>query len=174
MWAKKDTIGSNTKFEGIICTPSLWTSGAAADPTLTFTGDTDGSDNWDYICSIDPEGTANAAVNYPAFDWVNKYNTTYAAQLGNALPSWYMPSIAELSQIYKNKDVINASLAKISGLNSAYAVAKLETGSLWSSSQYGNDDPNAHRAVWYMSASDGMFQGKLREYKGSVCCIAAF
>lgn len=174
VWAKKDTIGSNTKFEGIICTPSLWTSGAAADPTLTFTGDTDGSDNWDYICSIDPEGTANAAVNYPAFDWVNKYNTTYAAQLGNALPSWYMPSIAELSQIYKNKDVINASLAKISGLNSAYAVAKLETGSLWSSSQYGNDDPNAHRAVWYMSASDGMFQGKLREYKGSVCCIAAF
>ena len=144
LWAKEGTTGINTKFEGISCTPSQTGSGAAA--SATFTGDTDGSDNWDYICSVDLEGTANAAWAYPAFDWVNKYNTTYSDKLGGTRPAWYMPSIAELCEVYKNKEVINASLLKINGLDGTYADSNLGTDSFWSSSQHSDYNLNAWRA----------------------------
>ena len=117
MWAKYGSTDYNTKFEGIICTPSQKGSGAAQ--TATFTGDTDGSDNWEYIKSIDLAGAADAATNYPAFHWVNQYNTQYATQLGGTNFAWYMPSLAELCEVYKNRAVINASLATLHGLNSS-------------------------------------------------------
>ena len=125
VWAKSGSTGYNTKFEGIICTPS--TTGSGAAQTATFTGDTDGSDNWEYIKSIDPAGAADAATNYPAFHWVNQYNTQYATQLGGTNFAWYMPSLAELCEVYKNRAVINASLATIHGLNSSYADESLDT-----------------------------------------------
>ena len=168
-WAKDDTTGDKTKFEGIICMPSVYKQNGAA-LTATFTGDTDGSDNWDYICSVDPEGTANAAVNYPAFSWILKYNTAYASKLGSARPSWYMPSIAELCALYKNKEAVNASLSKINGLNSAYADANLGTGYIWSSSQYSYLNKFAWIAV-FGSGNLDYYSKPLNLY---VCCIAGF
>ena len=169
-WAKADTTGYNTQFEGIICTPSIsYQTGAAA--SATFTGDKNGSDNWDYICSIDPEGTADAATNYPAFAWVQNYNTTYSDKLGSARPAWYMPSIAELCEVYKNKDAVNASLLKIKGLDGTYADSNLGTGYFWSSSQcsdYGS-------IAWLAEFGSGYLIGSY--YKNSnnnVCCIAGF
>ena len=169
-WAKDGTKGYTTCFEGIICTPSISNQNGAA-LTAAFTGDEDGSDNWDYICSTDPEGTANAAVNYPAFDWVLKYNTAYEAQLGSARPAWYMPSIAELCQVYKNKEAVNESLLKINGSASSYADASLGTGWYWSSSQFSNYSKDAWDA--------GFGSGNLDHYLGKpydldVCCIAGF
>ncbi|MGI5091135.1 DUF4959 domain-containing protein [Treponema socranskii] len=169
-WAKDGTTGYKTKFEGIVCTLSVEGSGAAA--TVAFTGDEDGSDNWGYICSLDPEGTANAAVNYPAFDWVLKYNTAYAAQLGSARPAWYMPSIAELSELYKNKEAVNESLLKINGSASSYADASLGTGRYWSSSQVSIGNNGA----WIADFGSGYLN--LNTYSKSdyyrVCCIAGF
>lgn len=168
-WAKDNTTGYKTKFEGIICTPSIsYQNGAAA--SATFTGDTDGSDNWDYICSIDPEGTANAAVNYPAFDWVNKYNTTYSDKLGAARPAWYMPSIAELCEVYKNKDAVNASLSKINGLDGTYADSNLGTDYIWSSSQHSNYDGS----TWLAGFGSGNLGHSGKSYNYNVCCIAGF
>ena len=168
LWAKEGTTGINTKFEGISCTPSVTESGAAL--TATFTGDEDGSDNWDYICSVDPEGTANAAVNYPAFNWVNTYNTAYAAQLGSARPAWYMPSIAEFCEVYKNKEAVNASLSKINGLNSAYADSNLGTDIFWSSSQssYYND------YAFFADFGRGDLFNFPKYCNYFVCCIAGF
>ena len=167
-WAKDGSTGYNKKFEGIICTPSQTGSGAAK--TATFTGDTDGSDNWAYICSIDPDGTANAAVNYPAFNWVNTYNTTYADKLGSARPSWYMPSLAELCEVYKNRTAINTSLAKIHGMDSSYADPELGTSWYWSSSQ--NSYNNTY--AWYVSFSDGFVGSYGKYYLDWVCCLAGF
>lgn len=65
-------------------------AGLAAS-NATFTGDTDGSDNWAYICSKDSTGTADAKTNYPAFNWVNNYATTYGLT-GTYAEGWYMPS----------------------------------------------------------------------------------
>ena len=168
LWAKEGTTGINTKFEGISCTPSQTGSGAAV--SATFTGDTDGSDNWDYICSVDPEGTANAAVNYPAFNWVNTYNETYKSKLGAARPAWYMPSIAEFCEVYKNKDAVNASLLKINGLNSAYADSNLGTDLFWSSSQHSDCNDCAWRAGFGSSSLSS--DAKYGYY--NVCCIAGF
>ena len=90
------STGYTIKFEDIICTPSNTGIGAAS--TAAFTGNLDGSDNWEYICGIDPKGTANAAKKYPAFHWVNQYNAAYADKLGGTNFAWYMPSLAELCE----------------------------------------------------------------------------
>lgn len=82
---------------------------------MRYSGDTDGSDNWEYIKQQDSTGAADAAMNYPAFHWVNTYNTTYADKLGDANVTWYMPSLEELCEVYKNRDAINGSLRKIHG-----------------------------------------------------------
>ena len=169
LWAKYGSAGYTTKFEGIICEPS--TTGSGAAQTATFTGDTDGSDNWEYIKSIDPAGAADAATNYPAFNWVNTYNETYKTKLNNKTFAWYMPSLAELCEVYKNRTAINASLAKISSLNSSYADASLGTSWYWSSSQYSDYDNYA----WVVSFSDGYvsYVG-YKYYNHRVCCLAGF
>ena len=130
-WAPEDTKGYNTKFTNIVCTPSktgLWAA--------TFTGDTDGSDNWAEICAVDPTGTADAATNYPIFNFANTYGTT-AGLTGTGYESgWYVPSIAELCEVYKNKKVIQTSLTKANGFyfgTSEYYYA------YWSSSQYASN-----------------------------------
>ena len=167
MWAKSGSTGYNTKFEGIICTAQ---GGNAS--TATFTGDIDGSDNWDYICSIDPEGTANAAKNYPAFHWVNRYNEEYAGKLGGTNFAWYMPSLAELCEVYRNCEAINASLAKIHGLENggSYADSSLGTSWFWSSSQY--SDYNFY--AWLVNFGNGYVHGYLKGDKDRVCCLAGF
>ena len=167
-WAKDGSTGYNTKFEGIICTPS--TTGSGAAQTATFTGDTDGSDNWEYIKSIDPAGAADAATNYPAFHWVNQYNTQYAAQLGGTNFAWYMPSLAELCEVYKNRAVINESLTKIRGLDSNYADESLGTSWYWSSSQ----GSGGNNYAWYVDFSGGSVYSDFKIYDPRVCCLAGF
>ena len=126
VWAPEYTTGYNTEFTNIICTPSQTGTGTAL--TATFTGDTDGSDNWEEICDVDPEGTQDAATNYPAFNFANTYGST-AGLTGTGYESgWYVPSIAELCEVYKNKDVIQTSLTKASGF-------KIGISWYWSSSQ---------------------------------------
>ena len=167
-WAKDGSAGYTTKFEGIICKPS--TTGSGAAQTATFTGDTDGSDNWEYIKSIDPAGAADAATNYPAFHWVNQYNTQYAAQLGGTNFAWYMPSLAELCEVYKNRDAINASLATIRGLDSNYADESLGTSWFWSSSQGSYD----YDYAWYVYFSDGYVGLIYKDKYYRVCCLSGF
>ena len=168
-WAKNGSTGYNTKFEGIICT----LTGSQAVLTATFTGDTDGSDNWSYIKSKDAEGTADAVVaeNYPAFNWVSQYNTKYADKLNNKKFDWYMPSIAELCEVYKNRTAIDASLSKIHGLEngSGYADAKLVNSYYWSSSQYSN-----YRSAWVVDFSVGYVSSAYKDNNIRVCCLAGF
>ena len=167
-WAKSSSTGYKTKFEGIICTPSEMGIGAAQ--TATFTGDTDGSDNWEYIKAVDSTASADAATNYPAFHWVNQYNTQYAAQLGGTNFAWYMPSLAELCEVYKNRDAINESLAKIHGLDSDYADSTLGTLWYWSSSQKSNYNNDA----WGVNFGNGNVDGSGKYFDFRVCCLAGF
>ena len=64
-WAKSSTFGETNSFEGII------TRDHRHGDEIEFEGDLDGSDNWDYICKIDSEGTADARQNYPVFYYAN-------------------------------------------------------------------------------------------------------
>lgn len=160
-WAPENTTGYSTKFTGIIAYsdkkgPRYFGSNA------TITGDTDGSDNWEYVKSIDPEGTAVAETNYPAFNFAATYAAT-AGITGEIAEGWYMPSIAELCELYKNKDILNASLYKCSG-------TQFSGSYYWSSSQYLYND-----YAWYLKYGDGGQND--RDYKNngnSVCVIRAF
>ena len=170
-WAKNFTSGYTTLFEKIICTPDKTGEGAAG--TATFRGDTDASDNWDYVKSIDPAGTAVAA-NYPAFNWVNTYNTTYAAQLGSSNLMWYMPSIAELCEIYKNKEKIDASLKAIHDLpdGGTYADTSFKSESYWSSSQVQNY--NSGKEAWSVFFQTGSVSKTAKFIDLLTCAIADF
>jgi len=170
-WAEESTTGYSKKLEGIICNPSQTGDGVAS--TATFTGDIDGSDNWEYIKSIDIEGTAEAVVseNYPAFNWVAQYNTAYKTALVGKTFAWYMPTLAELCEVYKNRIIINKSLAKIYGLanGSSYADAKLADDWYWSSSdgwRVGFND--------YYTGYNGYVQGLDKSTNSWVCCVASF
>ena len=160
MWAPSGTTGYKTKFENIICTPSETGSGAAS--TATFAGDIDGSDNWAYICSIDPEGTKDAATNYPAFYYANNYGVTQGIT-GNYKDGWYIPSLKELCDIYKVKDTVKDVITAVGGnlgMSSYY----------WSCSQYASYYYNACRVGF----SGGSVSSYYKYYDDSVLVLQAF
>lgn len=128
----------------------------------TFTGNTDGSDNWEYVKSIDPKGTANAETNYPAFNFAATYATT-AGITGEIAEGWYLQSIAELTQIYRNKDVVNSALSKCNGM-------QISKGYYWSSSQ----DYYGTTIAWFLDFSDGGLNYYAKSSTLYVCCVRAF
>lgn len=109
-WSKEYTI----EFPDIVCIYS------AESEKYTFSGDLNGSDNWNAICASDSAGTADAATNYPAFNWANTYGTTYKEKLGAATGGWFIPSVSELYAVYENLAEVKQSLEKIKTLNSDY------------------------------------------------------
>jgi len=122
MWAPSGTTGYTTNFTGIQGTKT--------------SGDMDGSDNWEYICSVDPEGTKDPATNYPAFNFALTYGTTAGLTGTEYENGWYVPSVAELYDVYTNKEVVQTSLNAAGGFT---------LGSYWSSSQVASNYYNAYR-----------------------------
>ena len=160
-WAPSGKPGYNTEFTNIVCTPSQTDEGAAL--TATFTGDTEGSDNWSEICAVDPTGTANAATNYPIFNFANTYGTTAGLTGTDYENGWYVPSLAEFCEVYKNKDVIQTSLTKAEGFEFF--------GYYWSSSQ----DADGARCGFEMTFNDyGFFStGYVKSNTGYVFVLHA-
>lgn len=159
-WAPRDTTGYGTKFTEIIAFSDK--QGDYTVSTATFTGDTDGSDNWKYVKSIDPEGTANAETNYPAFNFAATYATTVGIT-GEIAEGWYLPSIAELTQIYRNKDVVNSALSKCNGM-------QISKGYYWSSSQ-----SSYLYNAWALGFSFGdLYSYGIKDNGNYVCCVRAF
>ena len=105
------------------CIPSAIGPNSAG--TATFTGDVDGEDNWAYMCSIDSSTTEKRM--YPAFTYVNNYATKYNI-VGDYAEGWYMPSLAELCYIYRNKDKLNSVINMLGG-------TPLKDVNYWSSSE---------------------------------------
>ena len=161
VWAPILATGYTTNFTEIQCTPSESGSGKAA--TATFTGDLDGSDNWAKVCAADSTAQANAATNYLAFNWVNNYATTNSLT-GDYASGWYLPTVAELSMMYRVKATVNAALEKAGGTQIA------DTGFYWSSSQSSSFDSYA----WYVRFSDGLLGYGAKKSDKPVCGVRAF
>ena len=159
-WAKSGTTGYNTKFANIVCTPSQIGIGAAL--TATFTGDTDGSDNWAEICAVDPTGTADATTNYPAFNFANTYGATAGLTDTGYEKGWYIPSIAELCEVYKNKELIQTSLTKASGFTIGISY-------YWSSSQVASTNNSAYRVYF----DDGIVNDYTKNISSGVFVLQA-
>ena len=119
-WAKSGTTGYNTSFDRIVSSAS----------NFTASDDTDGSDNWDEICAVDPTGTANAATNYPAFNWANNYGETVNIDTNNKYYSnWFIPTIAEATQLWTVHNDVNTIIQNLGGDEVA------SNDSWWTSSQ---------------------------------------
>ena len=110
-WAPDKTVGYETDFVGIkISQEQTDYDGNTGVYSYKFTGDLDGKDNWEYICDVDPEGTKDAATNYPAFNFANTYGSTYLTG-SNYEEGWFVPSANELYDIFVNKDMLHESLS---------------------------------------------------------------
>lgn len=95
--------------------------------TKFATSETDGSGNWDVIQTADSSGSANAATNYPAFNYAN----TYSVEGGET--GWYLPAINELKKLSTAKETVNNAIDKI---GTSSSVVSLSNSDYWSSSQY--------------------------------------
>ncbi len=143
-WAAQNTSGCEAAFSGIQITDSLiapsdgtaFSSYESSGETHYLTGDLDGSNNWAYICALDPSGTADAETNYPAFNYVNNYASTVTNLTDTFYESgWYMPSATELCYISQNKNILNNVLSKLNE-------TQLADGMYWSSTAVFEADHN--------------------------------
>ncbi|MBR5928266.1 MAG: InlB B-repeat-containing protein, partial [Spirochaetia bacterium] len=112
--------------------------------TTTFsTSETSGEGNWAVIQSEDPVDSANAATNYPAFNYANNYSVT------GYTTGWFIPSRYELHTLYANKATINDSITTITD---AGGTATPMADFFWSSSQ----NPDYYYIVFTYNFSNGM------------------
>lgn len=160
VFAKYGTTGCTTNFAEIQCTPSASGNGAAG--TATFTGDLDGSDNWAKICATDTTAEENAETNYRAFYNINNYGTKYNLT-GDYQSGWYLPTVAELSMLYRVKDTVNAAI-------SIYSKFRTCDESYGSSSQVASDAEQ----VWYVDFSTGFMSYRNKGMSNNVRAIRAF
>lgn len=154
--------GSYRMFENIICYPSDFSFPNAANVS-TFTGDTNGSDNWLYICSLDSIGSIDSSKTFPAFYYANTYGKNYDFS-GVYAERWYMPSISELCTIYKNLDLVNHIISLLNG-------NRISDNSYWSSSQVMNITGGD---AWGVDFSNGFIDGMSKDNDFSVCCVRPF
>ena len=142
-------------------------SGSAG--ALTFTGDKNGSDNLEQIEAFDGVDDTSTAANYPAFDFAKNYST-HATNLGeNYASGWYLPSIAELFQIYANGKGTNKAF-DIDAAIETLGGDKFSTPYYWSSSQSASNDSN----VYELDFTNGDWENPYKNTNNSVCAIRAF
>lgn len=160
-WCTSDANAYNKNIETIQCLAT----GSAGN--LTFTVDTDGSDNLEQIASFlttaGLENDTTDASKYPAFYFAKNYKTT-ATNLEAAYENgWYLPTVAELFDIWKVKTTVDAasSLCEGSQFGSYY----------WSSSQSAYFGSIAYVLSFY----DGDCDANGKDLSGYfVCAVRAF
>lgn len=170
-------ISSADAYNKDITTIQCSATGSAG--ALTFTDETandrNGSDNLEQIDAFGGVDDTSTSAKYPAFYFAKNYSTT-ATNLGtNYASGWYLPSIAELFQIYANGKGTNKAF-DIDAASQALGGDKFEDGSIipcyWSSSQSASGGSNA----CFLSIYDGGC-GDTTDKNGClfyVCAIRAF
>ncbi|MBR0099564.1 MAG: InlB B-repeat-containing protein, partial [Treponema sp.] len=157
---KKDDTGSSWCLEGANAyTKNITTIQCSYDGTVgayTFTGDKDGSDNLKQIEDFDGIDDTAIAANYPAFYFAKNYKDTATNVTGTKYETgWYLPSVAELFQIFVRRSDINAASNALGGDNF--------TGGYYTSSTQWPAD-NCYTYKFDFSGNENMW--KVRKY----CC----
>lgn len=135
---------------------------------LTFTVDTDGSDNLEQIASFltdaELENDTTDVSKYPAFYFAKNYITT-AENLTSAYENgWYLPTVAELFDIWKVKATVDAASSLCGG-------SQFDINSYWSSSQYAS----VNNGACSLSFNDGNWHDDGKDGDGAyVCAVRAF
>ncbi len=160
-WCLVSANGFDTNFTDLQCTVS------GSDGNLSFTGDTDGSDNFTKISQAlgnnDDTGTAG---NYPAFEFAKNY----ASQTGSHVSGtsyangWYLPALSELFDIWKVKDTVDAKSDLCGG-------SKFDDNYYWTSSQFAS---LGHDAYVLRSSNKAHQINNTKILTNYVCCIRVF
>lgn len=115
-WCTKASPGYNINFTELKSSYSddyVYDENGNRQYVYQFTGNVDGSDDWEYICSMDSEGTADPATYYPAWDYVINYGENKKLK-GYYKTGWYMPSLKEIYKLYQSFNEIN-NIIQLSG-----------------------------------------------------------
>ncbi|MBR4373668.1 MAG: InlB B-repeat-containing protein [Treponema sp.] len=117
-----------------------------------FASDCDGSDNWETLRTTYNQDERE----FPVFQYANHYSeigdiNVQKTQFENG---WYVPSIAELAYIYRNKATIDLSIEKVNGelLGEGYYFSSSQDS--WSNVYYANVNDFAYLA----SFRDGRYK----------------
>lgn len=113
-WAKDGTLGHSYNFAGIRAISKLPPNHGIG---FNEDSDNDGSDNFDYIKYMDPEGTKDAKTNYPAFYYAETYGTEILglSETEEFASGWYILSFGEMFLFAKTNEhyrPINDSLCR--------------------------------------------------------------
>ncbi len=104
-----------------------------------FTGNVDGSDDWEYICSMDSVGTADPATYYPAWNYVINYGENKKFK-GYYKTGWYMPTLKEVYKLAVNISSINSIITTLDGKKYFDSSSSQYIDFyIWTSSTYGVD-----------------------------------
>lgn len=161
-WCTKDANAYNKYIETIHCPAS----GDAGN--LTFTDDTDGSDNLEQIASFlttaGLENDTTDASKYPAFYFAKNYKTT-ATNLEAAYENgWYLPTVAELFDIWKVKATVDAASSLCGG-------SQFGDSYYCSSSQSGFASSSTYKLKFYVGYWSSTYKDKNNDF---VCAVRAF
>ncbi|MBQ3669911.1 MAG: DUF1566 domain-containing protein [Treponema sp.] len=163
-WCDVDANAYGTDIETIQC--QCPTSGSSA---TTITGDKNGSDNWDAVkTTLSENGTDDTSTeaNYPAFYFAINYASQDGSHVSDTdyASGWYLPSIAELFQIYNCKATVDAASNLCGG-------SQFDSTYYWSSSQSMSNPYFAHN----LSFDDGNIGNNNKFYDFYyVCAVREF
>ena len=116
-WCTEASPGYNMTFSELTSTYDsdyIYDSQGNRVYTTKFTGNTNGSDDWAYICSQDPVGTAEPATYYPAWNYVINYGENKGLK-GYYKTGWYMPTLKEGKSLAQNLRKVDDVLSIIGG-----------------------------------------------------------
>ena len=170
-WCTTSADARDKNIDTIQCIPS------GSPGAYNFSGDKDGSNNLAQIDAFDGVDDTGTEANYPAFYFAKKYNEQkLGSESSSRIPAgsefedgWYLPSIAELFQIYAcREDSTNGF--NIDTASQALGGDSFRTSSYWSSSQSASYDYSAYghnfaNSFYYDYSKDG---------DNSVCAVRAF
>ncbi len=178
-WCINGAAAHSKNISTIQCTPS----GSAG--SFTFTGDKNGSDNLSQIADFlqaasdatDDTTGEEAADRYQAFYFAKNYKKQkIGSETASRIPTisefengWYLPSIAELFQIYVNGKG-ESKVFDIDAASQALGGDTFGTSAYWSSSQFVSGDSLAYG--FYFSTRVCNVSSKYGTF--SVCAIRAF
>lgn len=171
-WALNDYTnkakGASTKIDDLICTPSNNSNGQAIswDSNVTFSGTTSGKDSWSILCSSCDDAESNPNL-YPAFNFVQTYGTSSLglATNNNFAKNWYLPSIAEIVEVYSNSTTLNSLLNNLGN-------EEIKEEFFWTCSQSGTSSGDS--LAWLFNFMNKNYQTYGKNDENYVCAIREF
>lgn len=144
-WAVENSAGAVTKINAIAAKIANSTDFA----NIEFTGDTNGSDNFDEIIALSINDNSFSIENYPIF--------AFASNTGD---NWYIPTAKEIYDLYSEKDLINKKLAELQ------KDPLFEDGHWWTSSQGAKKD-----TAFYLNLDTNRFSDGKKTISRKCCLI---